>query len=114
MTRSAAEIDLAVRLHLFDKTPHAYGKAGKWATRKEEFVKRAAFALTASLAVHDKKAPDANVREFFPLIARASTDDRRFVKKGVSWALRSIGHRNRVLRDAQRPSADSAGVPTDR
>src|SRR5687767_8177998 len=33
--------------HLFDKTPHAYGKAAIWARRKDEFVKRAAFALMA-------------------------------------------------------------------
>ena len=84
--------------HLFDKTPHAYAKVPKWAGRKQEFVKRAAFALIASLALHDKKAPDAPFRKFFPLIEKAATDDRNFVKKGVSWALRGIGHRNPTMR----------------
>jgi 3-methyladenine DNA glycosylase AlkD len=32
------------------------------------------------------------------LIESAATDDRNFVKKGVSWALRGIGHRNTALR----------------
>ena len=80
--------------HLFDKTPHAYGTVTKWARSKEEFVKRDAFALIASLALHDKKADDAKFTRFLPLIERASTDERNFVKKGVSWALRGIGHRN--------------------
>ncbi len=35
-----------------------------------------------------------------PLVERAATDDRNFVKKGVSWALRSIGHRNQTLHTA--------------
>jgi 3-methyladenine DNA glycosylase AlkD len=84
--------------HLFDKTPHAYGKVPVWARSKEEFVRRAAFALAASLALHDKKADDDRFRKFFPLIERASTDERNFVKKGVSWALRGIGHRNAAMR----------------
>jgi 3-methyladenine DNA glycosylase AlkD len=84
--------------HLFDKTPHAYGKVVKWAGHRDEFVKRAAFALLASLALHDKKAPDSAFTKLLPLIARASTDDRNFVKKGVSWALRGIGTRSPALR----------------
>ena len=31
---------------------------------------------------------------------RAAGDDRNFVKKGVSWALRVAGRRNRELNDA--------------
>lgn len=84
--------------HLFDKTPHAYAKVPAWARSKHEFVKRAAFALVASLALHDKKADDAKFVTFLPLIERASADDRNFVKKGVSWALRGIGHRNPKMR----------------
>jgi 3-methyladenine DNA glycosylase AlkD len=84
--------------HLFDKTPHAYAKAKAWASRDEEFVKRASFALIASLALHDKKAPDAKFAGFFRLIERAAPDDRNFVKKGVSWALRGIGHRSPRMR----------------
>jgi 3-methyladenine DNA glycosylase AlkD len=32
-----------------------------------------------------------------PLIERAASDERNFVKKGVSWALRGVGRRNRAL-----------------
>src|SRR5687768_3295736 len=44
--------------HLFDRTPHAWRKVEQWSRRRDEFVKRAAFALLASLALHDKREPD--------------------------------------------------------
>jgi 3-methyladenine DNA glycosylase AlkD len=90
----------ALCFHLFDKTPHAWQKIAKWSTRREEFVKRAAFALLASVALHDKTAPDAPFLKSFVLIERAATDDRNFVKKAVSWALRGIGKRNSALHAA--------------
>jgi 3-methyladenine DNA glycosylase AlkD len=86
--------------HLFDKSPHAWGKVGQWARRRAEFEKRAAFALLAALALHDKAAPDARFRTSLRLIVAAATDERNFVKKGVSWALRSIGHRSQALHAA--------------
>lgn len=86
--------------HLFDRTRFAYAKALEWSERDEEFVKRAAFALMAVLAVHDKKAPDSAFRAFLPVIVRESTDDRYYVKRGVNWALRQIGKRNIRLNEA--------------
>ena len=83
--------------HLFDRTPHAWKKVDQWSTRREEFVKRAAFALLACLALHDKEAPDAAFVKSLRLIERGATDDRNFVKKGVSWALRLIGRRDKAL-----------------
>ena len=79
--------------HLFDRTPHAFAKIRKWSRRRDEFVKRAAFALLASIALHDKKSPDELFIVSLPLIERAASDERNFVKKGVSWALRGIGRR---------------------
>src|SRR4030043_2444045 len=43
-----------VCLNLFEKTPLAWRKIIEWSDREEEFVKRAAFALIACLAWHDK------------------------------------------------------------
>ncbi len=84
--------------NLFDRTPYAYDKAIRWARRKEEFVRRAGFALMATLAVHDKKADDARFLVFFPLIETYATDDRNFVKKAVNWALRQMGKRSAFLK----------------
>jgi 3-methyladenine DNA glycosylase AlkD len=83
--------------NLFDKTMYAYKKAFEWGERKEEFVKRAGFVLMACLAVHDKKADDAKMLQFLPVIKRESKDERNFVRKAVNWALRQIGKRNRNL-----------------
>jgi 3-methyladenine DNA glycosylase AlkD len=84
-------------VELFSKTPFTYRKVADWAQRPEEFVKRAAFALIAELAAHDKQANDEKLAQFFPIIVRASDDDRNFVKKAVNWALRNLGKRNRTL-----------------
>jgi 3-methyladenine DNA glycosylase AlkD len=85
---------------LFDRTPHAWTKVTKWSGRREEFVKRAAFALLASLALHDKRSGDEPFLESLRFIERAAGDERNFVKKGVSWALRGIGRRNAALHAA--------------
>lgn len=86
--------------HLFDRSPHAWNQIPKWASSKQEFVKRTAFALIWSLSVHDKKASDEQFLAVLPLIESAATDDRNFVKKSVSMALRATGKRNAALRKA--------------
>jgi 3-methyladenine DNA glycosylase AlkD len=82
---------------LFDKTALGWKKAVEWSKRKEEFVKRGAFALMAGLAVHDKGASNKDFEKLLPIIERESWDERNFVRKAVNWALRNIGKRNRVL-----------------
>jgi len=83
--------------HLFVYTPYAWEKAVAWSRRKEQYVRRAAYALMAYLAVHDKVAPDSKFIRLLPLIRRASSDERNLVKKAVNWALRQIGKRNARL-----------------
>lgn len=87
--------------HLFVFAKPVWKKAYAWTSRKAEFEKRAGFALAAYLAIHDKQAPDAAYRKFFPMIEREARDDRNFVRKAVNWALRNIGKRNlRLNREA--------------
>jgi 3-methyladenine DNA glycosylase AlkD len=86
-----------VCFHFWDRTPLAWGRIAPWARRREEFVKRTAFVLLACLALHDKNADDQAFLRRLPLIERGAVDDRNFVKKGVSWALRAVGRRNRAL-----------------
>ncbi|OLE13965.1 MAG: DNA alkylation repair protein [Armatimonadetes bacterium 13_1_20CM_4_65_7] len=82
---------------LFEQMPFARKKIRQWAASDREFVKRAAFAMIAGVAVHDTAAGDGQYEPFLQLIKRGSTDDRNFVKKAVNWALRGIGKRNRPL-----------------
>lgn len=98
---------------LFDQTPHAFGRVRKWSASKEEFVKRGAFALLASLALHDKRSADAAFVKTLPLIERGATDERNFVKKGVSWALRAIGHRSARLRKAALETGERLAASPD-
>ena len=84
-------------MKLFARTPFVSAKVAKWAKDKREFVRRAAFATIAGYAVHAKKAPDTDFLPFLELIERYATDERNFVKKAVSWALRRIGRRNLAL-----------------
>jgi len=85
---------------LFDVTPHAWKKVEQWSKRRDEFQRRATYALLACLGVHDKQATNEKFIACFPLIEAAATDERNFVKKGVSWALRVIGRRNLELNNA--------------
>ena len=84
---------------LWVRTPHVMVKIRKWATRRDEFVKRASFALLASVALKDEAASDAEFRRGLELIEKAATDERNFVKKAVNWALRGIGSRNLALNE---------------
>jgi len=83
--------------NLFDRTPHAWEKAVTWTARHEEFVKRAGFTLMACLAVHARPAGDTAFRRFLQVIEERATDERNYVRKGASWALRQIGKRNEAL-----------------
>lgn len=83
--------------NLFSRNDLAWRKAVEWSTREEEFVKRAGFVLMATLAVHQREAPDKLFVRFLSLVRRESGDDRNFVKKSVNWALRQIGKRNLYL-----------------
>jgi len=96
--------------HLFDYTPHAFEVARAWAASSREFTKRAAFAMMAGQAAHNQAATEAQFLALLPLLEKGARDDRNFVKKAVSWALRRIGGRSlplheEVLRLARRLAA---------
>jgi 3-methyladenine DNA glycosylase AlkD len=91
---------------LFDRTPHAWVKVAEWSGKRDEFAKRAAFALLWGLTVHDKQADNEQFGQGLRLIERAAVDERNFVKKAVNMALRAIGKRN--------PALNAAAVATAR
>ncbi len=95
-----------VCMNLFERTSLAWKKILDWSEREEEFVKRAAFTLTACLAWHNKEVEDEKFVELFPVIKRGATDERNFVKKAVNWALRNIGKRNLNLNKAAIKAAE--------
>ena len=98
---------------LWDRTPHAWTKVEQWAGRREEFIKRTAFALLWSLTVHDKAATDKQFVRGLALIEQAAADDRNFVMKAVNMALRAIGKRNATLNAAAAATATRLAASTD-
>ena len=65
-----------------------------------KFQRRAAFALLARVALHDRTSGDEPFLRILPLVEKAASDERNLVKKGVSWALRSVGTRSAKLNAA--------------
>ena len=96
-----------VTSNLFDKTPWAYAKVREWSAAENEWVKRAAFATAAALAVQDKVAADERFLPILALVAREAGDGRNYVKKAVNWALRNIGKRNAALHAAALETAEA-------
>ena len=102
--------------NLFAHTAFALDKAVEWTQRPEELVKRAGFVLVAVRAVHDKRADDRTFAHLLPTLIAAADDERLYVRKGASWALRQIGKRSGLLRTrvlatvSPRLDADDRGI----
>jgi 3-methyladenine DNA glycosylase AlkD len=96
-----------VTSNLFDKTPFAYDKVEEWSASPDDWVKRAAFATAAALAVQDKKAADEPFLHILELCRREAGDDRNYVKKAVNWAVRNIGKRDARLHAAAIGTAEA-------
>lgn len=99
---------------LFAVTPFVDEKIFSWAERPEEFVRRASFAMIAERAWYDHRASDDDLAAYFPLLIRSSDDNRNYVKKAVSWALRNIGKRNRRLNQLALQVAEEIGCRDSR
>jgi 3-methyladenine DNA glycosylase AlkD len=84
-------------MKLFVRTSFVDDRITVWAADEREFVRRAAFALMASKAVHHKKAPDEEFTGLLDLIEQHAGDERNYVRKAVNWALRQIGKRSLTL-----------------
>ena len=83
--------------YLYAQAKPAWKKTESWSRRREEFVKRAAFSLMAFLAHKDKSSSDSRFRRLLALTQREASDERKFRRKAVNWALRNIGKRNQRL-----------------
>ncbi len=99
---------------LFVDTDHWLALIDEFAQDEREFVRRTAFAMMAWSVVHRKKEPETTFVAFLPTIRRHASDDRNFVKKAVSWALRSIGKRSRALNEAALSLAQELAASSDK
>lgn len=81
---------------IFDKTDIYPKKIAEWVKSDQEFVRRAAFVLIATTASR-KNDSDSIYLNYLTIVEKYSTDERHFVKKAISWALKQIGKRSPVL-----------------
>ncbi len=86
-------------LNLFWRLPFASAMVEKYCASKVEFVRRTGLSLVAAMAFKNKRASNVDLAAFIPLVtAAAARDDRNFVKKAASWALRQLGKRSPTLK----------------
>lgn len=83
-------------MKVFAKSELAHEIIMHFAQEPGEYQKRTAFATLAAFA-QNRKAPDLVYHRYRQVLINACTDERNFVKKAVSWAVRGIGKRNPQL-----------------
>lgn len=83
---------------LFAQSPIVLEIITEYLGKKDEFDKRVAFATIACYCNKNKYGDNKVFTGFFPVIESAMNDERLYVKKAVSWAMRSIGKRNLDLK----------------
>lgn len=91
------EITDAFSMGIFARSPIALELIQAFHQSPSEFKRRSAFATIAAYCSKRNKDEDEVYLSFFPCISAVAHDDRIYVKKAVSWALRSIGKRNAAL-----------------
>lgn len=80
--------------NLFLQMPGYASLVDAWADAEPLYTRRAAFALIASAATHEKTMSDKQRDHYLTLIEASAGDTRPHVKKAVDWALREIGQRD--------------------
>ena len=85
----------------------------RWIGSPKLYVKRAAFAVIAELAVHDRNVGDETLAGFTALIVEHSGDPRPHARQAASWALRSIGKRDAANHDRALAAAAELLVADD-
>lgn len=85
-----------------------------FAADEREFVRRTAFAMIASAAMHLKKEPDETLIAWLGLVEAKAGDPRNFVRKAVNWALRNIGKRSHACHAPALSLAQKLAESTDK
>jgi 3-methyladenine DNA glycosylase AlkD len=99
LTFTTWEICDAFALSLFSRSTWVTYCINQYAMHELEYVKRTAFSTLAGYALkRNKKVTNNELLLYIPIMHQASTDERPMVKKAISWAMRTIGKRNKFLK----------------
>ena len=91
------EITDSFSLGIYARSPLALEIITFFAQDEGEFQRRTSFATIAGYCSKRNKDSNEVYLSFFEHIKAAAEDDRLYIKKAVSWSLRSIGKRNKDL-----------------
>jgi len=91
------EITDSFSMGIYARSPLACEIISFFAQHEGEFQRRISFATIAGYCSKRNKDSNEVYLSFFEHIKAAATDDRLYIKKAVSWSLRSIGKRNKAL-----------------
>jgi len=80
--------------NLYWRLPFAEQKVDEYCQRPEEYVKRTGFSLIASIATRNRNLSAGRLCRFLDLAVGYGHDDRNYVTKAVSWALRVVAIRH--------------------
>ena len=83
--------------NLFVRANFAYNLPFLWIPALQEYQRRAGIVMIVAIALHHKNMPDQELAKFYPLLKEYIFDERNFVRKAISWALRTIGKRSLFL-----------------
>lgn len=114
-TRSWAVCDM-IAGELIAPSEKLMAEIGAWAGSQKEFVRRGALSAIACHAVRVKSLSSSEFERFGDIIWRGSDDERLYVKKSASWALRQLGkidsdNKARAVSLAKRMAHDTSGDP---
>jgi 3-methyladenine DNA glycosylase AlkD len=78
-------------------TPYGLEKAAEYRRSDEEFVRRTGLVMLVAYAIHHKEATEEHLNTLLVAAMKCSSDDRVYVKKAVSWLIRTIGKKSIFL-----------------
>ena len=87
--------------------PNSGDLVSGWSSNEALYVRRAALALIANLAVHRPMECAERLGQFLDVIRRCASDPRTQVQSAASWALREIGKAHIDLLDPAMELAES-------
>ena len=85
-------------INLYRYSEVAIKKIPQLAENSDEFARRTAFSLIATMCVN-KNIADKDFLQYFPLIEKYADDDRTLVYQSVDWAMRAMGKRSADLKE---------------
>lgn len=78
-------------------TPFGLEKSSEYRKSDNEFEIRTGLVMLVAYALHEKQASEEHLNSLLSAAVKCASDDRVYVKKAVSWLIRTIGKKSIFL-----------------